>query len=128
MQELMVAHAWGREVMDTADASLRYGISQLKSGADFMETMARAPTAVERQATQDAFRSITDARHKLRLLLLDVCLQQGMSAREIGERWGISRQRVAIFAAELKKKRKGSLESHAAAQYAHVPTIRLPMP
>ncbi len=122
MQDLMDAHGWGREVMDTSDALLRYGITQLKSGVDFMETMAKAPTATERQATQDAFRRITDARHKLRLLLLDVCLQQGMSAREVGERWGVSRQRVATFAAELKKNRKDGPEPHAAASNALTPT------
>ena len=88
MQELIDAHAWGREVMETADALLRFGITQLRNGTDFIETMAKAPTAIERQAAQDAFRSITEARHKLRLLLLDVCLQQGMSVREVGEKSG----------------------------------------
>jgi len=126
MQDLMDAHAKGREVMDAADALLRFGITQLKSGADVMETMARAPSATERQATLDAFTSITEARHKLRLLLLDVCLQQGMSVREVSEKWGVSRQRVAIFAAELKESRTDCPNPPAAVPYEHTSTIRLP--
>ena len=105
MQDLLAAHARGRQVMDVADERLRFGIDQLASGADVMEAMARAPSAAERQATLDAFKAITDARHAVRLLLLEVCLDHGMSPREIGEQWGVSRQRVATFVAELRERR-----------------------
>ena len=109
--------------MDKADGLLRFGIEQLEADGDFMEMMSRAPTASERQITQEAFNRITDARHAIRLLLLEVCLEQGMSVREIGEKWGVSRQRVATFVAELKQLRATEPEAEAPTQYVHSSTI-----
>ena len=126
MQNLIEAHARGREVMDKADSLLRFGIQRLESDGNFMEMMSRAPTATERQVTQEAFNKITDARHALRLLLLEVCLEQGMSPREIGETWGVSRQRVATFVAELKQLRAMQEEGAESSNYMHSSTIRWP--
>ena len=126
MQDLIDAHARGRAVMDTADSLLRFGIRQLESGADFVDMMADAPTAAERQATLDAFDGITAARHAVRLLLLEACLDQGMSPREIGERWGVSRQRVATYVAELKEQASREPAPAESVSYVHASTIRLP--
>ena len=124
MQDLIEAHARGREVMDKADSLLRFGILQLESDGDFMEMMAKVPTATERQVTQDAFKKITDARHAIRLLLLEVCLEQGLSPREVGETWGVSRQRVAKYVAELKEIRSTQPEPSEATEYVHSSTIQ----
>ncbi len=102
MRELIEAHARGREAMDRADALLRFGIEQLESGADVMGTLARAPRASEREATQEAFKRIIDGRHTLRLEILSVCLDLGMKPGEIAEVWGISRQRVTKYIRELE--------------------------
>jgi len=118
MQELIDAHAGGREVMDTADSLLRVGIEQIESGSDFMEAMAKAPAAAERQVTQDAFKRIIDARHALRLQLLRLCLEQGLTPREIGERWGVSRQRVMKYKAELDKNQVAAPDLNTVVGYA----------
>jgi hypothetical protein len=114
MQELLDAHAAVRVVMDGADAKLRFGMEQLAADAEFLEAMAAAPSAVERQDTLDAFRRITEARHEVRLLLLEECLEEGMSAGEVGVRWGVSRQRVAKLVGELRARRAAEAGTAAA--------------
>ena len=104
MQALIDAHVRGRESMERADVLLRFGIEQLEAGADVMETLARAPRASEREATQAAFKRIIDGRHTLRLEILTVCLDLGMKPGEIAEVWGISRQRVTKYIRELETK------------------------
>ncbi len=123
MRELLDAHECGRREMDRADQLLLFGIEQVESGADYMAALATAPSADDRKAMQDAFNRIIDARHELRLQILAVCLDQGMRPREIGERWGISRQRVAKYMVELKE-RQAEPDPKPSEPYVHVSTIR----
>jgi Trp operon repressor len=123
MRELLDAHEGGRREMDRADRLLRVGIGRLESGKDFEATIAGLPTVDERQAMEDAFKRIIDARHELRLQILAVCLDKGLRPREIGERWGVSRQRVAKYKAELKE-RQVEADPAPPAPYVHVSTIR----
>jgi len=127
MRELLDAHEAGRSEMDRADGLLRFGIDHLEAGGDFTSTVDALPSVSQRQDMNDAFKRIIDARHELRLQILGVCLDQEMKPREIGERWGVSRQRVAKYMVELKERRAAEDEVDVVVEpYVHVSTIRLP--
>jgi hypothetical protein len=103
IQELIEANRAARQVMVEGERILVEGIERLRAGEKISETLGHQPPGDQRQSTQDAYRRIDEARHQLRLLLIQRCLEEGMRAWEIAHAWGMSRQRIDRYIQEIKK-------------------------
>ena len=101
-RELIDANVRARDELDAANQFLQRGIDHLESGGSIIEALTALPVSSRRQATQDAFKRVVEARHLLRLRAISVCIDEGMRPSQIGETWGISRQRVDHYIQELK--------------------------
>ncbi len=103
IERLIEANRAARQVMVAGEEILRQGIERLRAGERISETLGHESPGTQRQATQDAHHRIDEARHDLRLLLIQRCLDEGMRAWEIAEAWGMSRQRIDRYIQEIKK-------------------------
>jgi hypothetical protein len=107
IEELIEANRAARQVMLDGERILQQGIERLRAGERISETVAYEVPGGQRQATQDAYHRIDEARHGLRLLLIRRCLDEGMRAWEIAQAWGMSRQRIDRYIQEMKKGTEG---------------------
>ena len=103
MRGLIEANRNARVVMTQAEQVLVAGIQQLESGVGIVDALKASSVASQRHDTQEALEVASAARHDLRLQIMAVCLEEGLTPREIAELWGISRQRADRFVQELKK-------------------------
>ena len=103
MHSLIEANRHVRAVLTDAEEILHAGIAHLESGVDVMTALRMAPTSAQRHSTQEALEQARAARHELRLQVMAVCFDDGMTPREIAEQWGISRQRADRMVQEIKR-------------------------
>ena len=103
IEKLIEANRAARQVMLSGEQILQQGIERLRAGERISDTVGSESPGDQRQATQDAYHRIDEARHDLRLLLIQRCLDEGMRAWEIAQAWGMSRQRIDRYIQEIKK-------------------------
>jgi hypothetical protein len=103
IEELIDANRAARQVMITGEEVLQRGIERLRAGEKITETLSYTSAGTQRGATQEANQRIAVARHRLRVLLIGRCLDEGMRPWEIANAWGMSRQRVDRYIQEMRK-------------------------
>jgi hypothetical protein len=103
IQELIDANRGVCSAMEQANAILEQGKERVAAGEHLADIVRVLPASTQRHITQDAFDRSTAARHRLRLLVMEACMADGLNPREIAEIWGISRQRADRFVQEIKR-------------------------
>jgi len=103
LREVAAASAVARQAMGRAEEGILAGVRRLEAGADVMETLGKSQVREHRAVLDTALHQVVSARHRFRLVLVAECVSAGMSAREISELWGFSRQRAAILVQEARE-------------------------
>jgi hypothetical protein len=83
---------------------IRRGLKKVERGADVASVILAAPPAESRQAIQNALSDVNRSRHKARLKIFALALDQGLSIGELGRAWGISRQLASRYAQEATER------------------------
>jgi hypothetical protein len=103
-EELVQALASAREELRKAEQMVRRGLRKFERGGDVTSVILSTPPAGSRQAIQDALSEVNRSRHKARLKIFALALDQGISIGELGRAWGISRQLASRYAQEATKR------------------------
>jgi len=92
-----------QEVIDATDELIeslhdhrefgREAIGRLDDGQDLPTVRARPPAAV-RERTQVAQKTMDMTRSRMRDVVMQACIDAGMTTRDIAKEWGVSRQLV----------------------------------
>ncbi len=78
---------------------IRRALQKVEPGNDVASVILATPSAQSRQTIQDALSEVNRCRHKARLKIFAVALDQGVSIGELGRAWSISRQLASRYAA-----------------------------
>jgi hypothetical protein len=92
-----------QEILADDFAGYDGGISTVKAGL-VMEILAPAIGGSVRQSVSDGVAEFESARHRFRLALVAVALDNGMSAVQIGEAFAFSRQLASRYLKEARAK------------------------
>jgi hypothetical protein len=99
-EELVQALASAREELRRAEQLIRRALRKMEQGKDVATVILGTPPAESRQAIQDALSEVNRSRHRARLKVFALALDQGVSIGELGRAWGISRQLASRYAQE----------------------------
>ena|SRR3974390_1931799 len=103
IDELIEANVSVRERLRDAERVLKRARKVFAQGASVAETFKVIPSAEPRQAAlMDALKSLTAARHRLRVAVIAAGIDEGMSIGELGRAFGVSRQLAARYAKEAR--------------------------
>jgi hypothetical protein len=92
-------------------------VELVESGRPFTDGLRSFPVARRREATQTGIENLIRARHEFRLAFMERSIEDGLGPRELGEIWGVSRQRIDQYLQELKKRRLSEADlGHTARQ------------
>jgi hypothetical protein len=103
LREAADACGHAQKVMADVESQLRLGASRLEQGEDIGETLVTSRVKELRSDMQSAMDCVEATRHQFRLNLAAHCADMGMSAREISELWGFSRQRAQVLVQEGRR-------------------------
>lgn len=102
LNEAAAASSEAREVMMRVERTLHSEAMQLSQGADILETLCTPLIQELRSELNTAMEQVSDTRHNFRLAVVAQCVDQGMSARQISDLWGFSRQRAQALIQEAR--------------------------
>jgi hypothetical protein len=103
LRETADACGHAQRVMADVESQLRLAASRLEEGGDIGETLITSRVKELRTDMQSAMDCVETTRHQFRLNLAAHCADMGMSAREISELWGFSRQRAQVLVQESRR-------------------------
>ena len=103
LREVAAASARARAAMSEAEQGILEGVRRLEAGADVMETLSTSRVRTHREDLEAALRLVVTSRHRFRVVMVAQCVEAGMSARQIAELWGFSRQRAAVLVQEARE-------------------------
>ncbi len=78
------------------------GKELVEKGTEMAEVLAAFPASDNRRSVTSALRDFDDARHRVRLAIIALGLEEGMTISEMSRALGISRQLGARFVAEAR--------------------------
>jgi hypothetical protein len=91
-----------RSDLRAKEASYRRVVKHLEAGTGVAEVMQLVGTDEARQELTEALDRFEHCRHKSRLSLTAVGLEEGMTIGQLGRAWGFSRQLAARYAREAR--------------------------
>jgi len=77
-----------RKSTGATEATVRRGLKLAVNGADVATALRAVSPAETRQSMNDALKAVEEARHKMRLHIFEIGIQQGMSIGELGRIFG----------------------------------------
>jgi len=92
-----------RDVLDADVAGYEDGMATVLAGRS-REILVPTAAGQIRQVVSDAIGAFEAARHRFRLALVVVAVDNGMNAREIGDAFGFSRQLASRYLREARSK------------------------
>lgn len=102
LNEAAAASSDARDVMMRVEQTLHSEAIQLSRGADILETLCTPLIQELRSELNAAMEQVSSTRHQFRLAVVAQCVDQGMSARQISDLWGFSRQRAQALIQEAR--------------------------
>jgi len=103
LRDVAAASARARSAMSHAEQGILEGIRRLEEGGEILETLGRSQIREHREDLEEALRLVVSSRHRFRVVMVAQCVEAGMSARQISELWGFSRQRAAVLVQEARE-------------------------
>ena len=103
IEDLLEALAGLRASTRATEATVRRGLKLVASGADVATALRAVSPADTRQSINDALKAVEEARHRMRLHIFEIGLQEGLSIGELGRIFGFSRQLAARYAKEARE-------------------------
>jgi len=103
LRDVAAASARARAAMSEAEGDILEGVRRLEAGAGVMETLSTSGVRAHREDLEAALRLVVTARHRFRVVMVAQCVEANMSARQISELWGFSRQRAAVLVQEARE-------------------------
>jgi hypothetical protein len=91
-----------RKSTRATEATVRRGLKLVVSGADVATALRVVSPADTRQSINDALKAVEEARHRMRLHIFEIGIQEGLSIGELGRMFGFSRQLAARYAKEAR--------------------------
>jgi hypothetical protein len=92
-----------RKSTRATEATVRRGLKLVVSGADVATALRAVSPADTRQSINDALKAVEEARHRMRLHIFEIGIQEGLSIGELGRMFGFSRQLAARYAKEARE-------------------------
>jgi len=103
LRDVAAASARARAAMIHAERGILDGVRRLEADADVMETLGTSQLRAHREELEAALRLVVTSRQRFRVVMVAQCVEAGMSARQISELWGFSRQRAAVLVQEARE-------------------------
>jgi hypothetical protein len=103
IEDLLEALSELRTSTRETEATVRRGLKLVVSGADVATALRAVNPADTRQSINDALKTVEEARHRMRLHIFEIGLQEGLSIGELGRIFGFSRQLAARYAKEARE-------------------------
>ena len=103
LREVRRASARARAAMSQAERGILEGVRRLEDGAEVLETLVGSQVRAHRADLEEALQLVVASRHRFRVVMVAQCVEAGMSARQISELWGFSRQRAAVLVQEARE-------------------------
>ena len=93
LRDVAAASVRARAAMSQAERGILEGVHRLEAGAEVMEALGGSQVREHREELEAALRLVVSSRQRFRVVMVAQCVEAGLSAREIAELWGFSRQR-----------------------------------
>jgi DNA-directed RNA polymerase specialized sigma subunit len=103
-EEMIAASDEVCEAIASHNASRRVAIERLRRGDDLRSIVDDSPLAANLERTRAAMAELDTARGRIRSAVMRALLDEGMTKREIAQRWGVSPQLVSRYTADGPRK------------------------
>jgi hypothetical protein len=100
IEELIGATAVLRSELNSHEAICRRLLSEVRVDHDMTGVLPAIHADSWRSAITDAIRGFEAARHRVRLLLVAIEIEEGLSIGEVAKSWGVSRQLASRWVQE----------------------------
>lgn len=91
-----------RATLEETEETYRQVLRRLDEGGGATETVLALGADAARSQLTDAVKDFEHRRHRARVAMIAVQLQEGESIGAIGRSWGFSRQLASVYASEAR--------------------------
>lgn len=91
-----------QERLRLTDVYLTRALDRLHAGEDPLSLFLEMLPIPREGSDEDPLKEYARARHDLRIAIISLCLDAGMSIGEVGRRYGFSRQLASRYAKEIR--------------------------
>jgi hypothetical protein len=106
IRELIATNRQVRKTLRRSEIILTKSLERFESGEDPLAILESLLPTQREGSGEDPFKDHARARHRLRLAIIGICLDSGLSIGDIGRLYGFSRQMASRYAREVRDARQ----------------------